>query len=479
MSNKSGYKYLAKNVGLLTISNFATSFLGFFLIPLYTAVLTTAEYGIYDLISNTVSLLIPILTLNISESVMRFTLEKGADKKCILSTGLRILSIGSAIIFLALAVNSAFTIYAPLKEYGLFFWLIYVTSALQQIISCFARGLDKIRALAISGILGTAVHLVLNILFLLPLRMGLTGYFVSYILGQLVQAIYLGIEVKVWDYISFRKRDTVLSLRMTKYSKPLIANSVAWWVNSVSDRYIVTLFQGMAENGIYAMGGKIPSILNILVAIFNQAWSLSAIKDFDPEDKNHFFSNLYNSYEFVIIAGGSFIILIDRPLARFLYANSFYEAWRFVPFLTIAVVFGALSGYIGGIFVAVKDSKIFAESTVVGAISNFIMNVVLVYLIGALGAAIATAISYCIIWALRMHKVKQYINMKLYIVRDYTAFSVLVVQALALLIMPDDTWIAYIVQIAFLIVVFILFRNELWRTIALVRENVIDRIKCR
>lgn len=476
-SNKGGYKYLAKNVGLLTISNFATSFLGLFLVPLYTSVLTTAEYGTYDIVSNTVSLLIPILTLNISESLMRFALEKDADRKGVFSTGFRILLIGVLIVSTVLIINGAFNIYTPLKDYGFFFLLIYVTSASQQILSNFTRGLDKIRAIAVSGILGTAVHLILNIIFLLPLQMGLTGYFVSYILGQLVQVLYLGCETKVWKYISFRDGNRDLSSRMTKYSTPLIANAIAWWVNSVSDRYIVTIIRGVSENGIYAMGGKIPSILNILVTIFNQAWSLSAIKDFDPEDKNGFFSNLYNSYEFIMVAGCSFIILADRPLARFLYANDFYEAWRYVPFLTIAIVFGALSGYIGGIFVAVKDSKIFAKSTVIGAVSNFVMNIVLVHYIGALGAAIATAISYWIIWALRMHKMKQYMHMRLYIARDYIAFAVLVIQAIALLSMPEDTWTAYFTQVFFLVAVFILFKNEIGKTLVLVKEKVIDRKK--
>ena len=90
----------------------------------------------------------------------------------------------------------------------------------------------------------------------------------------------------------------------------------------------------------------------------------------------------------------SFIIMFDKILAKCLYANDFYIAWKYVPWLTIAGVFGAMSGYIGGFFSAVKDSRIFASSSIVGAISNIILNLILTPYMGALGAAIATAVCY-------------------------------------------------------------------------------------
>ena len=62
------YKYLYKNIGLLTLSSFATKLLSFFLVPLYTDILTTTEYGTYDLFNTTVGVLLPILTLNVQDT---------------------------------------------------------------------------------------------------------------------------------------------------------------------------------------------------------------------------------------------------------------------------------------------------------------------------------------------------------------------------------------------------------------------------
>ena len=81
MEKQGKYKYLAKNIGLLTLSNFATKLLSFFLVPLYTSILTTADYGTYDLFNTTVGVLIPILTLNVQDGVMRFAMDKNYDRR--------------------------------------------------------------------------------------------------------------------------------------------------------------------------------------------------------------------------------------------------------------------------------------------------------------------------------------------------------------------------------------------------------------
>lgn len=80
----------------------------------------------------------------------------------------------------------------------------------------------------------------------------------------------------------------------------------------------------------------------------------------------------------------SAIIVSDKFLAKFLYSKNFYSAWQYVPWLTIAIVFGSLSGYIGGFFSAVKDSRQYAQSTIIGAVTNIVLNIFFTPLIGAM-----------------------------------------------------------------------------------------------
>ena len=77
---KEKYKYLTKNVLIFAVSSFGTKFLSFLLVPFYTSVLTTAEYGIADIITTTATLMMYICTVNIADAVLRFAIERKKDQ---------------------------------------------------------------------------------------------------------------------------------------------------------------------------------------------------------------------------------------------------------------------------------------------------------------------------------------------------------------------------------------------------------------
>ena len=436
------YKYLFKNIGLLTLSQFATKFLSFFLVPLYTSVLTTAEYGTYDLFNTTIGVLLPVLTLNIQEAILRFSLDKKSNKDAIVSVGFRYLAISNIIVAIGLAVNQFIGISDIVSDYSLLIFFMFLVQSFSGVITTYARGIEKIADLSISSVIASIVTISCNIIFLVVFGWGLIGYFLANIIGPFIQSGYLLIRTGFLSHIKGNKYEEE-SKEMTSYSKPLIANSIAWWVNNSLDKYVIVFFCGLADNGIFSVAGKIPSILNIFQSIFNQAWTLSAVKDYDPDDKNGFFSNTYTAYNCMMVILCAGIILFDKVLAKLLYANEFYAAWKYVPWLTIAIVFGALSGYLGGFFAAVKDSKVFSYSSVVGAITNLVLNVILTMAIGTMGAAIATTICYVEIWAIRFWQAKKYIKLSIKIQRDILSYILLVVQSIVLV---QEISIGYLLQ---------------------------------
>lgn len=453
------YKYLLKNIGLLVISQFATKILVFFLVPLYTTVLSTAEYGTYDLFSTTVSLLIPILTLNVAESTLIYTMDKEHDNKAVISVGLKYSVIGFCLSFIIVLVNKVLNIFPAFNKYWVFLPVMMLLTSVNTTFSYFARGIDKVRHTAIAGILSSIVLIVCNILFLLIFKIGLLGYFISHILAILVQIIYLMISCRLTKYIVFNPTPKT-ERDMRKFSYPLIANTIGWWINNSSDRYIVTLMCGVAANGIYSVGYKIPSILNMFQTIFNQAWTISAVKDFDPDDRKQFFSNIYNLYNCGMVIVCSIVILSSRLLARFLYAKDFFTAWRYVPWLTIAIVFGALSGFLGGVFSAVKDSKRFGESTVIGAVVNIVLNIILVHYMDAVGAAVATTISFLVVWIIRLGHVRTYIKINIKISRDCVSYVLLCVQGILLFIMTDGI-VLYCIETGIFMLIVCSYKKEI------------------
>lgn len=454
------YKYLLKNIGLLTLSNFATKLLSFFLVPLYTSVLSTEEYGTYDLFYTTSYLMIPILSINLVESVIRFCLDNSKDKKEVISISAKITLTGLIPFAALISVNAVFNIFEAFNTYLIFFVFMYLSIGLNQFVFNVARGLDRVKSISIAGVLNTAVMLSLNLLLLLKFKLGINGYFIAYISGLLTSALFLIFDTKIWRYISFKSKNKLLKKEMVSYSAPLMVNSISWWINNSSDRYIVIAMCGMAANGIYSVGYKIPSILNIFQSIFNQAWILSSVKEFDPEDKDGFFAKTYKVYNCLLVTVCSLIIIFTKVLAKFLYANDFYEAWKYVPFLTISIIFGALSGHLGGIFSAVKASKTFSRTTIIGAVTNIVLNIILIHFIGTIGAAVATMISYVVVWAMRIFYTKKYIKLRLNLKKDIFIYILLIVQSVLFFIISNNI-LLYICEFALLLIIAATYRNEI------------------
>lgn len=449
-----GYKYLFKNIGLLTLSQFGTKILVFFLVPLYTSILSTTEYGTYDLFNTTINLLVPIVSLNISDAVLIFSLDKTRCKTDILSIGLKYAIIGFVMSIVFLGLNAVLNIFPPINNYWYYFPIFFLLAILNSLFSGFARGIDRVKETAISGVICSASMVGCNLLFLLCFEWGIHGYFIANIISIFLQNMYLLISCRLWNYIDL-KTNRLLETEMKDYSMPLIANNIGWWINNSSDRYIVTWLCGISANGIYSVGYKIPSILNMFQTIFNQAWTMSAVKDYDSQDSCGFFSRIYIVYNCGMVIICSVIILTSRLLSQLLYVKEFFDAWKYVPFLTIAIVFGALSGFLGGIFAAAKESKLFAKSTLIGATINIILNIVLVYYIGTLGAAIATLIAFYIVWLIRLIHVQKHINIKINVKRDMFSYLLLVVQGVLLFVFSDGIVLYTLEMLLFGIILFL------------------------
>lgn len=469
------YKALTSNIVFLLFSQFCTKLIGFFLVPLYTKILSTQEYGIYDLSLTTINLLIPILTLNLGESVLRFVLDKEINSRNVLTVSTKYLLLGTTIFSAFLLINLFFEIIPSIIPYWHFILILFFITTLSTNISYYAKGTGKLKASAVSGLFGTAITFVLNICFLAILRMGLKGYYLATIIGISVQTIILYFGCSCYKHIRFSGFHG-LEREMKSYSTPLIANSLAWWVNSSADKYLITHICGISETGIYSVGYKIPSILNVVQSVFNQAWSISSVTEFDSNDKDSFFSNTYKMLNCALTILCSMIILLTKPLAYLLYSNDFYSAWKYVPFLTISFIFGSISGYYGGIFTAVKDTKILAKTTFIGATINILLNIFLIKTIGPLGASVSTALSYFSVWLIRLVYIKKYISLQITLVEDIISYILLVIQSIILIIF--DSLFIYFIELVLLIAIISLQRNtikrlfkSIWKWINETRNN--------
>lgn len=407
----SKYKDLSKNILLFTISNFGSKIIAFLMVPLYTYVLTTSQYGEIDLISTTVQLIIPVLTVNIQDAVLRFALDKRHNPDDVLEVALRILFLGSIILGILL-IGIYYSKFFNLGiNYFLFLYVSFVFGALNNILTMYLKANDEVRILAIFGITQTIITCLANILFLVVWKMGVNGYFIANTIGIFINDVGLICFGKI-DKFSLKNRHKILLKAMVIYSAPLILNSIAWWINNASDRYILTFFCGAAANGIYAVAYKIPTILTTVQSIFYNAWSISAIKEFDSQDKDGFLGNVYTLYSGMSILSCATILLMNRWLASILYSKEFFQAWMYTPALLVGTVFNGLALFNGCFYTVVKRTKEISVTTVLGAGVNIVLNFILIPYIGALGAAFATMIGYGITWLIRTIRMRRIVTLQ-------------------------------------------------------------------
>ena len=429
---KEKYKYLTKNVLLFALNGFIPKVLSFILIPIYTGILSTEDYGVSDLITTTVQLLVPIFTLDIQDAVIRFALDKDCKQRDVFSVALRIITVGSVIVALGSLIVSFFDIPGVEDTYLLFLVIMYVTTALQNTVSLFCRGIDRVQVVVVSSALHSLITLSANILFLVVFRWGLVRYLIANSIGSVVALIYSFFAAKLYRYITWRVPKE-LSRAMRAFSFPLIFSVIAWWINNASDRYILSAFSTVAITGVYAIAYKIPNLLSIFQNIFTQAWSISAIKEFDKDDSDGFIGNMYTMMNFGMVAVCSMIMIVNLPVATILYSKEFFVAWHYVPPLLISVVFNAMALFIGSIFTAVKDTKTLSYSTLLGAGVNTVLNLILIPLLepyggAAYGAAIATLLGYAMTLVMRHIILRKHIRMRIRWGRDITVYAILAVQ---------------------------------------------------
>lgn len=461
MEKKKKYKDLSKNIILFTISSFGQKILAFLLVPLYTSVLSTGEYGTVDLVSTTVSLLLPMFTVNISEGVMRFTLENKKDKDY-LGCGAKITCIGAVIL---LVVMLGISMTPILKNYHyLFPWLyfIFLINAIYNLQQNYLRAVDCIPIMVTASLVNSGVMMGLNVLLLTVFRLGITGYFISLFMGLFIAVIFMEVRIKFHRKICLDIVDKKIQTEIVKYCIPTVFTALAWWINSSLDRYFVTAICGVDQNGIYSIAYKIPTILGIFQNIFVQAWTLSAITEFDENDTDGFFGNTYEIYNSMMVLICSGIVLFNILLSKILYSNEFFNAWHSVPLLVLSSLFSALSGYLGSIFSAVKDTKTCAISTIVSALVNSGMNFILIKKYGIVGAAIATVSAYIVAWLIRMIVSRRYINMKISLVRETITYVLLFIQVIFAM-SESHYYIAQILIIMLIVLVNIKFYKSAFK----------------
>ena len=399
--------YLIKNILIFFVGTIGTKLINFALVPVYTNVLSPAEYGVIDLIFTFICLTSPLVMLDMWEGILRFSLDPDADHEKLLSISAVAFLLGLALSFLLVPPVCRLSLFASLAPYsGETALYLFVYSGNLMIVS-HLRGQEKLGKYTFCTLLTTFLIALFNIIFLVMRHEGIRGYLKANILAYSITGIigfFLGQQYRVL----FRfKMDWALFKRVTCFSLAFLPNILALWVINSSDRVMIVHFLGEAADGLYAASSKLPTIVSTIGGCFMNAWAFSAVReaeDASGEYGNYIYSRLV-AVESMLTA---FLLLTLKPVMRVYVAEAFYEAWRYSPCLILGSMFCCLGNFLAMAYFANKDNKATSISALFGAGLNIVLNLLLIPRIGVQGAALATLISYIAIFFYRAVDTRRY-----------------------------------------------------------------------
>ncbi|MBP5237012.1 MAG: oligosaccharide flippase family protein [Clostridia bacterium] len=463
-------KVLFKNLAIFALGSVGSKLILFLLVPVYTNYMTKDEYGIADLVFTVGQILVPFVSAGIFNAVIRFGISKNYKRENVLRNACLIAAAGTV---LMVSITPVFGLFPSLREWKWFLFL-YVISDLYSSIGCnYLKAKENNRAYAFISIIRTAVLAGLNIFLLVFLNKGVRGYLSSTIIASGVAFIFAVIAGKTVTDLRRSHPDRSLLKEMLAYSAPLILNGVSWWVIHSSDKIMIKVMISAAALGLFSVAGKIPSVINVIVWVFSQAWDISSIKEIEDARDTGFFARVFSMYSFSTFLVAIIAIGLTKPFMAIYVGAEFRECWVFVPLLLVSAANNAIATYFGCFYTALKKSRLSMYSTLVAAAVNVVVNFSLIPFIGIWGAVIGTLVSYIALALFRMITVLKLIAISI----DLRSFIISYLLVLAAAIAVSLDFYVYISSAVVLVLFIAVNRKYAVETIKKAAQTVSGLLK--
>lgn len=406
-------EYIVNTITLL-IGKFSTQFVSFLLIPLYTRFLIASDYGFIDLIQTYITLFVPIFTLKLDSATFRFLIDcrkddKKKERNEIVTNVLAIIFFLTIIVLFGMFLLRRII---KINYYGVVCCNIFVLM-ISNILLQFLRGLGKNKHYSISTILMSLATLISNFVLIIVFKFNASSILISSTIANVIGIIYISIVLRLHQFIDVKLINKKKIKDLLFYSLPMIPNQLSWWIVNISDRTIITHFINTAANAVYTVSCKFSNIVNTVFAIFSTSWQETASLHINDKNSEEFLSDMMNSI-FILFASFSIIMMVMIPFVFDLMVGESYRVgFNYIPILLLGNIFNILVSLLGGVYIALKMVKQVANTTIISAILNILINLLLIKKFGLYAASVSTLIAYLIMAIYRYIDIKKYLKIKL------------------------------------------------------------------
>lgn len=422
-------KSIFKHSAIYGVGNIASKIIGFLMIPLYTRYLTTADYGVVELLDITVAIASELLAMGFAYAVIRFYYDykNEEEKNQVISTAL-IFNLSCALVSVILLINLAdglsLLIFGKAR-YSTFLQIIFITMFFEI---CLVVPFAYLRAIKAS-VYYTALMLTRliiglswNIYFVVILKKGVAGILFSGLITGIISFLFIVplVFYKTGFHFSVKKLKGMLH-----FGLPLVPDGLAMFILNFVDRYFLRYFSTLSYVGLYSLGHKFGIMLNFLITLsFLQIWTASIFSIANRKDAKELYARIATYFGYVIIFAGLALSVLIKEILMVMAAPSFLEARKVVPLIVIGYVFMGVKYIFDVGFYLQKKTKYIPVISWTTASITIILNGLLISKYAMIGAGMSKALSFLFLTSLTY-----YISKRVYFVpyEFYRIFKLIVV----------------------------------------------------
>ncbi|MCF2628203.1 oligosaccharide flippase family protein [Fusobacterium mortiferum] len=393
------YRKLGIDTLYMFIGNMGSKLISFILLPVYTRLLTTKEFGKIELVLSYSNLLLPIFSFLMCEAIFRLAMKKSKEEKIEYFTNYLLLGNFTIIFsfYIFYLINKMYKINFEVSLNVLFLILIVIFN--YEYLKQFLKVLDFIKEYSLLGIVYTLLYMGLN-LYLIRIK-GVNGYFESIIITNLILIIIIIIYFKILKFFQITKLNFNTMCEGIFYVIPLIPTSMIWWVINLSNRIILNQFYSLEYIGIYSVANKFSLILNTIFMIFYSSWQISAVREGEKKEYKYFYTTVFKVIELILTITIIMLLFFLQYFYERIIGKEYIEALKYISVLIFGTLYSSFSSFMGVNYIVFKKTKNAFYTGIFIAILNIILNMILIPTYGILGACLSNFLSYFLFFIIR------------------------------------------------------------------------------
>jgi len=372
------------------------------IVPIYTRFLSPESYGGMDMLAVFAALINVTVALEISQGMARSYADiKTEDEKSRYASSALWFSVAAYLLFAVSAVLFSGSLTRLLLDSGNWEWIFQIAVIAMAVngISFFLqnqlRWLLKSTAFAVSSIVYAVTATGIAIFMIAWLNWGVIGVFYGQIVGAVVSGLIAYLAARDMFAMTF---DTDKCREMLAFSIPLVPSSISVLAANYVDRIAIKSFMTLADVGIYGVGFRLASVVNLLMVGFYSALTPLVYRNYREASTP---GNLERIFRYFLAGTLPLIIaisLFSREIVGLFAAPEYGAAWLVIPILAAASVLSRMYIFAPGLDIAKKTSVI-ASINIVAALVNIVLNIVMIPALGLAGSALATLAGFCVMFS--------------------------------------------------------------------------------